>query len=64
MNFDLTHDQYRTMCEKFPGVESYITRCWFRNEFDRLEQNEYILNDFEKGRLEFLREYRSEFKTF
>ena len=55
---NLTPEQYSKMCREFPGVEAYINRCSIQNEFAHLERNEYILNQFQKERLAFLREYR------
>ena len=55
---NLTPDQYSQMCREFPGIEGYINRCRLQNEFAHLERNEYILNQFQKDRLDFLRDYR------
>lgn len=61
---NLRPEQYDEMFRIYPGLEGYINRCRLKNELEHLERNEYILSDFDKKRLNFLRESQREFKTF
>ena len=47
---NMTESQYQEMCKIFPGIDSYIIRCQLVNEYRYLKDNEYILNEWEKGR--------------
>jgi len=59
---NLTPEQVSEMFRRFPGVESYINRCQLKNEYRYLCDNEYILNDWQKGRLNELRGYEVQFE--
>lgn len=62
---NLTNEQRDEMFRRFPGLDDYIIRCELKNEFRYLEDNEYILNNWQKDRLEFLRMCkRTEFGSF
>ena len=52
---NLTRRQWDEMYSKFPGSEQFIIQCLLNNELRYLEDNEYILEQFEKDRLQYLR---------
>ena len=53
---NLTHSQWDELYQRFPGSEQFIIRCLLNNELCYLEDNEYILESFEKDRLKYLRD--------
>lgn len=58
---NLTESQYRELYRRFPGIDSFLNRCSVVNEYRYLCDNEYILNDWQKGRLAELRGYEVDF---
>ena len=53
---NLTHTQWDELYKTFLGSEQFIIRCLLNNELRYLEDNEYILEKFEKDRLQYLRD--------
>ena len=66
---DLIHNQisllesqsfWNEIYRKFPGSEQFIIQCLLNNELRYLEDNEYVLEQWEKDRLRYLRDRKND----
>ena len=59
--YGLNSEQMKEFERRYQGAVSYMLACQVINEYRYLNDNEYILNDWQKNRLAELRRMEAEF---